>query len=113
MIIARRVLPPCVFLDLLCHPVPYRRYSRRHPYRCHSNPSVEFKQEASVAQTTSECAQTRSTSLRQEVLGSRRNPVWHRRSLPSSRRGFESILDTLLTNSPILPRPEAPKGFRR
>ena len=108
MIIARRVLPPCVFLDLLCHPVAYRRYSRFHHTLIDVTQTRRWslsKQEASVAQTTSKCAQTRFTSLRQEVLGSRRNPLWRRRSLPSSRRGFESILDTLLTNSPISPAP--------
>ena len=54
MIIARRVLPPCVFLDLLCHPVPYRRYSRHH--------------------TLIDVTQTRRWSLNKRLLRSVRRP---------------------------------------
>ena len=109
----QRAQPPRVFLDLLRHLVPSLSPllpCSSHPFRYHSNPSVEFEQEASAAQTTSECAQTRFASLRQGVLGSRRNPFWRRRSLPSSRRGFESALDTSYQQSDFSRALKRPRG---
>ena len=113
MAIARRAQPPCVFLDLLRHLVPSLLPllpCSSHPFRYHSNPSVEFEQEASVVQTTSEYAQTRFTSLLQGVLSSRRNPLWCRRGLPSSRRGFESALDTSYQQSDFSRALKRPRG---
>ena len=113
MAIARRAQPPCDFFDLLRHLVPSLSPllpCSSHPFRYHSNPSVEFEQEASVVQTTSEYAQTRFTSLLQGVLGSRRNPLWCRRGLPSSRRGFESALDTSYQQSDFSRAPKRPRG---
>ena len=115
MIIARRVLPPCVFLDLLCHPVSYRRYSRRH-------------------HTLIDVTQTRRWSLNKRLLWPKPLRSVHRPGLLPFVRKFwvrEEILFGIggvpqvhaedskafwthfLPTIQFLPHPQAPKGFRR